>query len=254
MADRTVPLRILGVCIGLALWGSPSRAADPSEEKLPPLNVSKQKISFDPKTAVVGAVGQLLGLEEVRVEILSRTGDKCLFEYYSVGCGGVANVERIEVPVDAGLVVVEWPKEGGTTKSFPKTARVIYSRISFSRVRALVPGTDEFVEFTTGSPVSEMFPQKGDKLKFRYMVFDSPKFDKHLLTGDFTQKVEFEMGSDKVWPWLVLAMEEMTVGDMRRVQVPVKVADGATKWLSEPGKSKTLFAEIRLVSIERAKK
>ena len=91
-------------------------------------------------------------------------------------------------------------------------------------------------------------------MKFRYMVYDSPKFDKHLLTGDFTQKVEFEVGSDKVWPWLMLAMEDITVGDSRKVQVPVKVADGATKWLLKPEESKTLFAEIRLVSIERAKK
>jgi hypothetical protein len=254
MAELSVQWRIFGVCLCLALCSSLSLAADPIKEKLPPLNVSKDKISFDPKTVEVGAVGHLLRLEEVRVTILSRKDDKCVFEYYSVGCGGVVYIEQIEVPVDAGLVAVEMPMAGVATKSFPKKARMIYSRAMFSGVRALVPGTDEYVEFSMGTPVSEMYPQKGDKLKFRYMVYDSAKFDKHLATADFTQKVEFEAGSDKVWPWLVLAMEEMSVGDRRQVQVPVKVADGATKWLLKPEQSKTLYAEIRLVSIERAKK
>lgn len=254
MTEMTVRLRIIGVCVWLAGCGSASPAADPPEEKLPGLNVSKQKISFDPKTVEVGAVGRLLGLEEIRVKILSRTGDKCLFEYYSVGCGGLANVERIEVPLDAGPVTIEWPKAGGTAKSFPKAARVVYSRVGSSRVRALVPGTDEFVEFTVRSPQSEMYPQKGDKIKFRYLVFDSSTFERHLATADFTQRVEFEMGSDGVWPWLLLAMEGMSVGDERTVQVPVKAAAGATKWLTEPEKTKTIYASIRLVSVERSKK
>ena len=159
---------------------------------------------------------------------MSRKGDKCMFEHSSVGCGGVGSI--------------------------PKTARVIYSRIDFSGVRVLVPGSDEFVEFTIGSPRSEMYSQKGDKIQFRYMVFDSPKFDKHLVTADFTRRVEFEAGSDKVWPWLVLATEEMSVGDERSVQVPVKVAAGTTKWLTEPEKSKMIYASIRLMSVERAKK
>lgn len=248
------PIAIAPVCVLLAVWAGTSVAADPPAEKLPLLNVAKDKISFDPKTAEVGGRGHLLSLDEARVTILSRKDDKCVFEYYSVGCGGVGSLSRIEVPTDAGPVAYEMTKDGGIKESVPKSARVTYSRTMFSGVRALVPGTDEYVEFTLGSPVSEMYPQKGDKVKFRYMVFDSAKFDKHLLTGDFTQKVEFEVGSEKVWPWLVLAMEEMTVGDTRKVQVPVKVADGATKWLLKPEESKTLFAEIRLVSIERAKK
>lgn len=242
------------VCVWLAVCAATCRAADPPKEKLPPLNVAKDKITFDPKTAEVGTRGSIGGLIEVRVTILSRKDDKCVFEYYSVGCGGVDTVHRIEVPTDAGSITVETSTGSKPlAEQFPK-GRVLYSRTMFSGVRALVPGTDEYVEFSLGSPVSEMYPQKGDKVKFRYMVFDSAKFDKHLQTGDFTQKVEFEVGSDKVWPWLVLAMEEMSVGDTRRVQVPVKVADGATKWLLKPEESKTLFAEIRLVSIERAKK
>jgi AcrR family transcriptional regulator len=54
----------------------------------------------------------------------------------------------------------------------------------------------------------------------------------------------------KVW----LVYQGMSVGDERSVQVPVKAAAGATKWLTEPEKSKTIYASIRLVSVERAKK
>ncbi|VTR97039.1 fk506 binding-like protein : : FKBP_C [Gemmata massiliana] len=248
------PIAIVPMFVWLLCGGTPTTVADPPKEKLPPLNVAKDKISFDPKTAEVGTGGSIGGLITVRVKILSRKDDKCVFEYYSDGCGGVSTVYRIEVPTDAGQITVDVATGSKTlAELFPKW-RVLYSRNTFSGVRAIVPGTDEYVKFTLGPPVSEMYPQKGDKVKFRYMVFDSAKFDKHLLTGDFTQKMEFEVGSEKVWPWLVLAMDEMTVGDTRRVQVPVKVADGATKWLLKPEESKTLFAEIRLVSIERAKK
>ncbi len=247
--------KILIVCvfISLALFGA-SPAADQSEEKLPPLNVSKQKISFDPKTVDVGAMGHFLGLMEVRVTILSRSEKNCVFECYSLGCGGISATERIEVAVAEGPVVFDFSEVATGANSLPKSARVIYSRNHFSGVRALVAGTDEYIEYTLDSPQSEMYPQKGDKVEFRYLVFDSATFDHHLATADFTRKVEFEMGSDKLWPWLAQAMEAMSVGDERRIQVPVKIADGAIKWLREPEKSKTIYASIRLVSLERATK
>jgi hypothetical protein len=250
MAGRIAKLQVIGLCIGFVWCGHSSFAADPPEAKLPPLNVSKQEISFDPKTAEVGATGQILGLMEVRVRILSRQGEKCLIEYFEVGCGGGGTLERIEIPVDVGLVSVACSKAGVPTRSFPKSARVVYSQNHFTGVRTLVPDTEEYVVFSIGSSQSEMFPQKGDKIRFRYLVFDSPKFDHHLATADFTQRLEFTAGSEEVWPWLVLAMEGMSVGDERRVQVPTKVAAGATKWLREPEKSKTIYATIRLVSIE----
>ena len=46
--------------------------------------------------------------------------------------------------------------------------------------------------------------------------------------------------------------EDMTVGDSRQVTVPVKVTEGAKKWLPDPDGVKTLYVEIRLVSLERA--
>lgn len=247
--------RILIVCVFIlsALTGD-TPAADQSEDKLPPLNVSKQKISFDPKTVDVGAMGHFLGLMEVRVTVLDRNDKNCLFEYYSIGCGGISATERIEVPIADGPVVFDFSEVATGTDSLPKSARVIYSRNHFSGVRALVAGTDEYIEYTLDSPSSEMYPQKGDKVQFRYRVFDSAKFDHHLATADFTHTMEFEMGSDKMWPWLAQAMEAMSVGDERRIQVPVKIAGDAIKWLKDPENSKTLYATIRLVSLERATK
>lgn len=247
--------RILIVCVFIwfVLSGDFPATAQ-SEEKLPPLNSSKQKISFDPKTVDVGAMGHFLGLMEVRVTILGRSDKNCLFEYYSLGCGGISYTEHIEVPIADGPVVFDFSEVATGADSLSKSARVIYSRNHFSGVRALVAGTDEYIEYTLDSPRSEMYPQKGDKLKFRYLVFDSAKFDHHLATADFTRNMEFEMGSDKMWPWLAQAMEAMSVGDERRIQVPLKIAGDAIKWLREPEKSKTIYATIRLASLERATK
>jgi hypothetical protein len=243
------------VCMGIWLAFSVcSPASWHSAEKLPPLNVSKQKISFDPKTVAVGATGHYLGLMEARVTILARDEMKCTFEYDSTGCGGVSNKQRIEVPITDGPVVFDFSEKATGENSLPKTARVIYSRNNLFGVRALVIDTDEYIEYTLGSPQSDMHPQKGDTVKFRYLVYESAKFDRHLATADITHKVEFVMGSDNMWPWLAQAMEEMSVGDERRIQVPVKVAAGAIKWLKEPEQTKTIYATIRLVSIERAKK
>jgi hypothetical protein len=243
------------VCLGIWLaFSISSPARSQPAEKLPPLNVSKQKISFDPQTVQVGATGHYLGLMEARVTILARNEIKCTFEYYSIGCGGVSTTQRIEVPIADGPVVFDFSEKATGENSLPKTARVIYSRNYLSGVRALVMNTDEYVEYTLGSPRSDMYPQKGDTVKFHYSVFESAKFDRHLATADFTHKVEFVMGADNMWPWLAQAMEEMSVGDERQIQVPVKASAGAIKWLKEPEQSKMIYATIRLVSIERAKK
>lgn len=221
---------------------------------MPPLNVSKQKISFDPRTVKVGDIGRFLGLMEARVTILDRNDKICLFEYFSLGEGGIPHTQRIEVPIDAGPVVYDFSGAATGAGLLPKSARVVYSRNFFTGVRALVAGTDEYIEYTLESPRSEMYPQKGDKVRFRYLVFDSPKFDHHLMTADFSHEMEFEMGSDAMWPWLAQAIEEMSVGDERRIQLPVNAASGAIKWLREPENSKTIYATIRLVSLDRVEK
>ena len=121
--------RMLIVC--LFIWSTlsgDSPAADQSEEKLPPLNVSKQIISFDPKTVEVGAMGHFLGLMEVRVTILGRSDKNCLFEYSSLGCGGISATQRIEVPIGDGPVVFDFSEVATGANSLPKSARVIERR------------------------------------------------------------------------------------------------------------------------------
>ncbi|XZE53865.1 FKBP-type peptidyl-prolyl cis-trans isomerase [Planctomycetaceae bacterium SH139] len=254
MLVDTSDIRNISFCIFLALccactqvtWGQEDNTRSQG------LNISDHKIIFDPATAELGATGHFLGLKEVRISVVSRADDKCIFKYYTSGCGGVEQIKLIEVPVDAGEIVFEKDGYGAISDALPQSTRVVYSRDGYI-VRARVPGTDEFVEFTkNGRPASEMFPQVGDKIKFRYIVFDSPDFESHLPSADFTHPMEFDMGSDKTWPWLTIAMEDISVGDERRVQVPVKVAAGARKWLTKPGNSQTIYATIRLVSLERA--
>jgi hypothetical protein len=254
----TSDIRTIRFCIFLVLCSTYTQVIWGQEDntRSQGLNISDHKIVFDPATAELGATGHFLGLQEVRISVVSRADNKCTFEHYTSGCGGVEKIKLIEVPVDAGEIVFELDGYGAISDTLPLSTRVVYSR-EYSRdgyiVRALVPGTDEFVKFTkNGRPASEMFPQVGDKIKFRYIVFDSPDFESHLASADFTHPMEFDMGSDKTWPWLTIAMEDISVGDERRVQVPVKVAAGARKWLTEPEKSRTIYATIRLVSLERA--
>ena len=51
-------------------------------------------------------------------------------------------------------------------------------------------------------------------------------------------------------PWLETAIENMTVGDTRQVDVPVSPR---AKWLPRSSDVKVIYLEMRLVSLERAK-
>jgi FKBP-type peptidyl-prolyl cis-trans isomerase 2 len=98
-----------------------------------------------------------------------------------------------------------------------------------------------------------MEPRKGDRVKFRFRVYDGPDFKKLLRNAGDDPSVEFVVGAGKVWAWLETAMEDMTVGDARQVDVPIKIAEEAKNWLSDPNAAKSLYVEIRLVSLERVK-
>lgn len=254
----------LSPCVWLVMCGGTlSLVAAPPEEGLSRLRVSKDKISFDPKTVEVGDYSSFEGNWEVHAKILNREGDKCVIEHITVAPRLVSeSLHRIEVPVDAGPLTFGLDSDDGRLTSLPKGARMTYTRRyaykdgrkQFGDARALVPGTDEWVEFSGGEPQNKKVkPRKGDTVQFSYSIFNSDKFDNPLESAHSGTQ-EFEVGSDKMWPWLVLAMEDMTLGDSRRVQVPVKVAEGATKWLLKPEQSKTIYAEIRLMFVERAKR
>ena len=94
--------------------------AQQTAQILPPLNVDKDKITFDPQTVAVGAFGSVhTGCEGAAVKITSREKGLCHFSYTTDGCGGVFGYYRGEVPVTAGLVTVE-NFNGGIRNSFPE--------------------------------------------------------------------------------------------------------------------------------------
>jgi hypothetical protein len=213
--------------------------------------VTKDKVTFDPKTCTTGAGGVSTGVGGARVKVLGHKDGYCEFEYITDGCGGCFAYYRCKVPVDSGPVTVE-VKNGGLKTSFPMEKAKLF-RTTGPAVTVLVEGTEEFVTYRHHERRSEMEPKKGDKVKFRFRFYDGAEFKNVLQGAAFDPTVEFVVGSGTAWPWLETAMEHMTVGDKRQVQVPLKIAAGATKWLPPSATGKVLHVEISLVLLERAK-
>jgi hypothetical protein len=87
-------------------------------EKLPPLNVEKNKLTFDPQTVAIGEHGAVhTGCSGVVLKITAREKGLCHFTYTTDGCGGVFAYYRGEVSVTAGPVTVE-VFNGGIRNSF----------------------------------------------------------------------------------------------------------------------------------------
>lgn len=254
---------------------------EPSNEPVEPtpLDISKEKISFDPRSCEVGASAEIAddSMTEfhetlhARVKILGRADGQCLVEYRKwtseqCGVGNMRYISRIAVPVNAGPVTIEiGPKRErglrrGITESFPKECQVIFNYDSqktdlgkYGVARALVKGeaANEYIEFNMDQNGKEL--RKGDKVKFSYMAYDSEKFNQPLSNTKVVKNLEFEVGSDKMWPWLAAATENMAVLERRAVRVPVALGDRAAEWLPGGYQGTAIYAMIRLESIDPAK-
>lgn len=225
-------------------------AAQPPTEKLLPLNVTKDKLTFDPKTVEIGASGAVhTGCGGAVVKIISRDKGVCRFSYTTDGCGPVFAYFRGEVPIDAGAITVE-NFNGGIRKSFPEKHLTLV-RTAGPCVSVLVEGTSEFVTYSHGERRSEMEPRAGDRVKFRLRAFTSREFKDLVPGAAYNPTTEFVVG--KGWPWLETAIEYMTVGDRRQIQVSAKLAAEVKQWLPEKHDSDVLYLELDLVSVERAK-
>jgi hypothetical protein len=251
---------VIGLVVVSLVGGS--RQAAPSQDKTASSKVvvNKEKITFDPKTCTEGHGLFFWGHGSSAVKILGHKDGHCVFEYMAeVEMGHT--IYHVRVPVDSGPVMIE---EGtikmGTTSytgiitSFPLDKAKVVRRggvRGYWEVR--VGDTDAFVSFGPAERRSEMEPRKGDRVKFRFRVYDGPDFKKLLRSAGDDPSVEFVVGAGKSWAWLETAMEDMTVGDARQVDVPIKIAEEAKKWLSDPNAAKSLYVEIRLVSLDRAK-
>ena len=250
MKAQTVS-RFFAICLGSLFISQTVFGAQP-EPKLPPLNVTKQKLLFNPKTCNIGDTGGVhTGCEGAVVKIIGRKNGKCRFTYNTDACGGVHSYYIGEVPVDSGPVTIE-VFNGGIQRSFPtKTLKLIRSTGPLTTV--LVKGTKGYVSFAFNERRSEMIPKNGDKVKFRFLFFKGREFKEHLPNARTDGVTEFTVGSDKSEPWLETAMEYMSVGDRRRIWLPSKIATGLGDWLPGENLPETLFVEIRLISLQQAK-
>ena len=222
--------------------------------------VEGTSLTFDPKTCTGGRGLFFWGHGSCAVTVLGHQGGKCAFEYAEEVEMGTT-VYLVRVPVDAGPVTVRIDNvtKGGSTYDWPVTsfpldkAKVVRRGGGRGIWSYRVGDTDDFVAVHPSERRSEMIPREGDAVKFRFELFTGRDFKDGLPGVAFQPTAEFVAGSDAVWPWLRIAMEDMTVGDRRRVEVPAEVADGAKAWLPKGSKEPVLYLEVSLLSIGRGK-
>jgi hypothetical protein len=239
----------------------PDRFPHPPDKPAPSaVVVDGETIRFDPKSCTQGRGQFFWGLGSCAVKVLGREGGRCVFEYtQEIEMG--ATVYLVRVPVDSGPVTVkiESVTERGSTFPWPVTsfpldeARVVRRGGGRGRWEVRIGDTEDFVGLGPNERRSEMEPRRGDRVKFRFRVFDGPEFERLAPGVSSDLATEFVVGNGKGWAWLETAMEGMTVGDSRQVEVPLRAAEGARQWLPDPNAAKTFYVEIRLVSLERAK-
>ena len=243
----------------VAVCGSGQVALSPPPPVSSKVVVEREKITFDPKTCTQGRGRFDWGHGSCQVKILGHQDDHCVFEYTSEIEMGHA-VYLVRVPIESGPVTIE---EGTITEGVTSYTGII---TSFQLDKALllrqggvhnnwevrVGDTDAFVKIGPAERRSEMEARDGDTVKLRCSLFTSSKFEQRMPNVAYDRTVEFVTGDDEGWGWLEIALENLTVGDNRRVQVPMKVAEGARDWVPNSKGVEMLYVEVRLVSIERA--
>ena len=247
----------LGFALAAPTLGPVARSQDGKPTQVA---VKGTTITFDPKTCVAGRGRFPWGLGSCGVNVLGRKDGHCLFEYtQEVEMG--ETVYLVRVPVESGPVTVKIGRvtRGTSTYDWPVTsfpldqAKVLRRGSRRGGWSVRVGDTDAFVTVHPAERRSEMAPRKGDTVKFWFDVYDGPQFKGRLPGAPFRPTAEFVIGSDKVWPWLAIAMEGMTVGDRVPVEVPVEVAAGAKEWLPKGSTATVLYLHVSLASTGRGK-
>jgi hypothetical protein len=191
---RMTPI-IATICTGLLLAsGAGQRLLARSDKASAKVIVPKEKVTFDPKTCAAGSAGGLSdGNGTGSVKILGRRDGHCEFDYFTSGCGGVTSHYRCKVPY-GGIVKIEIVN-GSIQTSFPLDKAKLL-RSTGPVIEILVGDTGEYVKYHPHERRSEMELRKGDKVKFRFRVYDGAEFKQLLPKAAFDPSVEFVVGSE----------------------------------------------------------
>jgi hypothetical protein len=247
------------VALGLAV-GLSAADAQPQDAPATKVVVAGQSLAFDPKTCAPGRARFDWGLGSCTVTVLGRAGGKCRFEYEEEVEMG-RTVYLVEVPVGAGPVAVKIDRvtQGTSTFDWPVAsfpldkAKVVRRGGGRGIMSVRIGDTEAIVTVHPSEARSEMAARKGDRVKYRFELFDGPRFETPLAGAPFQPTAEFEAGSAGVWPWLAIAAEGMTVGERRRVEVPVAAAAGAAAWLPKGSPATDLYVEVGLAAVGRGR-
>jgi len=238
--------------------------AAPSREQLPITSstgvvVTKTKLSFDPKTCTEGKGGFGWALGSVSVTILGQQDGKCIFDYqWEVEGAGNYQVYRVRVPVGSGPVVIEAEDRqvdqehhwSSVYTSFTAEQAELVRRMQFAWFE--VPVGKEFARYQEFRAGDEAPPVgRGDTVTLRVLVFLDEKFTELAGVKLQRQSVTTRVGDGGPWQWAQSVAEGMRPYEVRRVQVPAKVAGPARDWLPGNVDGSTVCAEVQVIAVER---
>lgn len=239
--------------VGLGGW------AGEGPEKSSPVVVKGGRLTFDPKTCTEGEGGIAWGLGSSRVRVLGREGDLCVFDYFwEVEGAGNYEIRRVRVPINSGPVVIEHGVREGGKEHFWSAVYTSFTAEQAGPARKYFKGWyevsvgKEFVKFQEWRPGDEARPAlRGDKATLRVMVYLDDKFTNLAGAKWRRQSVVTRLGDGGKWEWAQAVAEGMTPYEVRRVQVPVKIAGPARDWLPGYVDGSTACVEVQLIAVER---
>jgi hypothetical protein len=256
-------MRLTGVyafvaLVAVAPIGLEGRVGEGSE-KSSPVVVKSGRLTFDPKTCTGGEGIITWALGSAGVRVLGREGDLCVFDYrWEVEGAGNYQVHRVRVPANSGPVVIEHGAKDGGKEHFWS---VIYTSFTAEQAGPArhyfkgwfeVPVGKESVKYQEWRPGDEARPAlRGDKVTLRALVYLDDTFTNLAGAKWRRQSVVTRLGDGKEWGWAEAVAEGMTPYEVRRVQVPVKIAGPARDWLPGYEDGSTAYVELQLIAVER---
>ena len=227
--------------------------ASGQDNPLPKLNTSVSVISFDPATCEIGARGNVhTGCMGAAIVIVARQDDHCIFDYETDACGGCVERYRCKVPVKDGRVTIK-SENGGITRSFPEKRMSLVSSSGPGGLTLQIDQTGDYVQIKSKDRRSEMVPDQGATVKYRFHFYTDDKFNVDLPGAFYGPTQPFILGSPDFWPWLRTATTDMAIGDRIHVIVPARCARDLEPWVKDARKTENYFVAITLINMVKPK-